>query len=141
MPTARVAFKHSTAWLSTEFGQELAMKVFKLTLEELEALVGRYKRGERKGLLKGKIDWYKVTHGGWYKTGKYDFDSMQGNGFVVPFVGLCFCYGIYIPEFRKQPTHKLGFDFNEHDEALFRADLFKKCAHRSGYKHKDRVEE
>ena len=53
------------AWLSDSFGVELALKKLNLTNEELESIVGRYTRGQRKGQLKGKLVWFKVEAGGW----------------------------------------------------------------------------
>lgn len=100
MATVTVGFSNHQAYLSTDFGLELAMKKTGMTELELEALVGRYKKGVRKGKLKGMIHWYKVTRGGWFKTGRYDFDAMQGSGFVVRYVGMCFAFGISIQPFR-----------------------------------------
>lgn len=89
----RWQYKSNYAYLSTDFGRDLAMKKFNLTLEQLEALVGRNKKGKRKGQLKGKIVWDKITKGGWVKTGAYDWEQMRGNGFVVA-PGLCFGFAI-----------------------------------------------
>ena len=100
MAHAIVGFSNHQAYLSTEFGLELAMKKTGMNEEQLEALVGRYKKGVRKGKLKGMIHWYKVTRGGWFKTGRYDFDAMQGSGFVVRYVGMCFAFGISVQPFR-----------------------------------------
>jgi hypothetical protein len=69
------------AYLSSDFGCDLAMKHFNLTLEQLEEKVGRYTKGKHKGELKGKLTWDKIEKGGWYKTGKYDEDAQQAHGF------------------------------------------------------------
>lgn len=70
------------AYLSGDFGKSYAMKVFNLTEEELTELVGVISRGKRKGLLRGKISWEKVTRGGWVKTGPYNWDTCTPCGFV-----------------------------------------------------------
>lgn len=84
-------FQFLNAYLSTDFGRDLACKKLGLTPEELAAKVGRYVRGKRKGMLKGQLQWVKVIKGGWVKTGAYDFDVMQGNGFVAK-PGISFAY-------------------------------------------------
>ena len=75
--------KYRDAWLSTDFGRDYAMKIFNLAESDLEKLVGRYTKGKRKGLLKGKIVWSHAVKGGWVKTGRYDCDMMRASGFVV----------------------------------------------------------
>lgn len=75
-------FRSSFAYLSEDFGKELAMRKFDLTEEMLEVIVGRYVRGKRKGCLKGKIIWTKCITGGWVKTGPYDFEIGQAQGYV-----------------------------------------------------------
>jgi hypothetical protein len=78
----KAQWEEKTAPLFGDFGRDYAMRHFGLTLEQLEALVGRYTKGKYKGQLRGQIVWHVVTRGGWVKTGAYDFDAMQGNGFV-----------------------------------------------------------
>jgi hypothetical protein len=83
MASYRFSAEQKQCWLSTPFGADYACKVFGLTPAELEALVGRYVRGKRKGELRGSIAWSKITRGGWVKTGAYDFDENRACGFVV----------------------------------------------------------
>ena len=71
-----------TAWLNTEFGLELACKKLGKTPEEIEALVGRNKKGKRKGQLKGQLIWYSVVTPGWVRMGFYNHEALQANGFV-----------------------------------------------------------
>lgn len=71
-----------TAYLSDEFGLNLACKKLGMTPEQIENLVGRYTRGKRKGLLRGAVQWFKITQFGWVKMGAYDHDGGGGNGFV-----------------------------------------------------------
>jgi hypothetical protein len=92
--TARAHWEIRSASLATPFGRDFAMRAFKLTENELAALVGRISRGPRKGMLRGCIVWAKTTSGGWVKTGAYDWDAQRGNGFVAP-KGLVFGHGLY----------------------------------------------
>lgn len=88
-----IQFENKYAYLNTEFGLNLACKWFNKTPEEIEEMVGRYKRGKRKGELKGKLSWYKVTQGGWVKMGRYDHDEGRSNGFVCRH-NICFAKSI-----------------------------------------------
>lgn len=76
-------FMDNYAYLSEDFGRDLALKKFDLCEEQLEKIVGRYTRGKRKGKLRGKIVWTKCVKGGWVKTGPYDFDADRANGYVA----------------------------------------------------------
>lgn len=89
----RWQYQYSGAYLNTEFGLELACKKFGLTPDQLKEKVGVYVRGKRKGQLKGKLIWAKVTKGGWVKTGRYDFETMTANGFIAK-PGTCFAFQI-----------------------------------------------
>jgi len=53
------------AYLNTDRGLAIACKAFDKTPEEIEAIVGRYSRGKRKGLLRGSIQWRRILRGGW----------------------------------------------------------------------------
>lgn len=53
------------AYLNTDRGLAIACKAFSKTEAEIEAIVGRYSRGKRKGLLRGAIQWRKILRGGW----------------------------------------------------------------------------
>lgn len=75
-------FSSHNTYLSNEFGRDFAMRTFNMTLEDLQKLVGVKTRGKRKGMLRGYIFWKKCIKGGWVKTGKYDFDTMQAHGHV-----------------------------------------------------------
>jgi hypothetical protein len=72
-----------TAWLSSDFGKNFALRVTGMTEEELECLVGRNKKGKRKGLLKGMITWQKVLHGGWYREDAYDRGGIVAPNSIV----------------------------------------------------------
>ena len=121
-----VKLNTGSTYLSTPFGLELAMKKTGMTEDQLEELVGRYKKGKRKGLLKGKLCWMKVTGGGWVKTGRYDFESMSANGFVCKDIGLCFAFGIVLEVWGSKDEYKWGDDWsdgyvNEYEQLLARA--------------------
>ena len=55
-----------SAFLSTDFGEEIARKWF--GNETVDALP-RYIRGPRKGKIKGAVTWSKVVRGGWVRVG------------------------------------------------------------------------
>lgn len=74
--TQRASTELKGARLSTDFGRDYAMRTFDLSLPDLEALVGRFSRGARKGELRGSISWGIVTVGGWVS-------EFGGGGFVV----------------------------------------------------------
>ena len=82
MPNYAV-FVDRYAYLSEDFGRDLAMRKFGLCENQLEQIVGRYIKGKRKGKLKGKIVWTKCIKGGWVKTGPYDWDVGQACGYVA----------------------------------------------------------
>ena len=103
----KASYVNNTAWLSTDFGVELACKWFNLSIEELEQKVGRYKKGKRKGKLKGLISWYKVTSCGWVSCGpKVEYPD----GFVIKHKGICFAKAIYVPNWLNPSTFIMGLD-------------------------------
>lgn len=65
MPVQYCKIRTFSCYLNTEFGLNLAKKWFDLDEAGLEAIVGRYSRGKRKGQLKGQIVWEKTVVGGW----------------------------------------------------------------------------
>lgn len=76
-------FKDGSAYLSEDFGKQLAMKKFDLTEQQLEIVVGYYVKGKRKGLLKGMLTWTKCIKGGWVRTGPYNWDVGKATGYVA----------------------------------------------------------
>ena len=65
-----------SAWLSSEFGESYARRLFGNTI--IDALP-RYVRGKRKSKLKGKLQWRKCSKGGWVRTGLYGgYGDAQG---------------------------------------------------------------
>jgi hypothetical protein len=75
--------EYKSAYLSSDFGVELAIKKTGWTLEQLREKLGVKSKGPRKGLLHGTIRWVKVVKGGWVKTGSYNDVMMRGTGFVA----------------------------------------------------------
>ncbi len=63
-PVARLEYKEG--YLSNPIIAKLACKKLNLLPEELEKIVGRYVKGKRKGMLKGKLTWKYCTSGGWH---------------------------------------------------------------------------
>ena len=98
-------FHNRRAYLSTEFGLELAKKWFNLTEEELEEKVGRFKKGKRKGLLKGAVTWFKVGNCGWVRT---DHTIEYPSGFPVKHK-IVFARGIEVDNWHDLPTPILGY--------------------------------
>lgn len=75
-----------SAYLSTEFGEEIARKWF--GDESVDALP-RYTRGPRKGKIKGAVTWSKVVRGGWVRTAR-ETASGDASGYVENRVGHIF---------------------------------------------------
>lgn len=70
------------SYLSTDFGEELLMKWLEKSnqnTDEILAKIGRYTRGKRVGKLRGTLEWYKVTAGGWdYSGGGIIYPGIKG---------------------------------------------------------------
>jgi hypothetical protein len=64
--TNRAQIDYRTAYLSTDFGEEIARKWFG---DETVDSLPRYTRGVRKGKIKGVVSWSKVVRGGWVSAG------------------------------------------------------------------------
>jgi hypothetical protein len=90
----KFSWEYKSAPLSGDFGRDYACRVFGLSVDDLEKLVGRFTRGARKGMLRGAIAWGKITRGGWVKTGPYDFDTNTPCGFVAS-PGVKFGHGLF----------------------------------------------
>lgn len=74
-----------TAYLSTDFGEEIARKWFG---DESVDSLPRYTRGPRKGKIKGAVTWSKVLRGGWVRgSGVLNGDAA---GYVETRVGHIF---------------------------------------------------
>lgn len=74
--------KTKTAYLSNDFGESYARYLFG---DKIINTLPRYIKGQRKGLLKGKLIWKKCTKGGWVKTGPYHDGGcgyVQAPGFI-----------------------------------------------------------
>ena len=77
--TTRARIETKQAYLSTNFGRSVAQLWLGMNNEIIEAIVGRYFRGKRKGQLRGMIYWKKVVSGGWVYS-----DNGQGGYVVYP---------------------------------------------------------
>lgn len=102
------------AWLSSEFGESYARRIFG---DEIVDGLERYKRGKYKGKLKGKIVWRKITKGGW----------VSGVGLASP--GTCYAHGIFEMPWGREPVLLHGYDAYDRDAA--KAGLFDKLQERS----------
>lgn len=66
MTVQRMRYEEKAGYLAgNQFILDLACRKLDLSLEQLETIVGRYSRGQRKGELRGCLKWWKVTEGGW----------------------------------------------------------------------------
>jgi len=100
------------AYLSTDFGEEMARRYFG---DEIVDEMPRYVRGKRKGQLKGQICWTKVTRGGWVKTGAYDGEAGHGCGYVERRVGKVIEVHLQIPVWGCAPEDVAIWKWSEYD--------------------------
>ena len=89
--TVRCKAQQHQGYLNNPFIFDLAIRRLEITPEQLEELVGRYTRGQRKGQLRGKLTWAKVIKGGWHTDGPSYHDSPTGH---VEYPGHTFDYKI-----------------------------------------------
>jgi hypothetical protein len=75
-----------TAYLSTDFGEEIARKWFG---DSVVDSFPRFVRGPRKGKIKGAVTWSKVVRGGWVRTAR-ETASGSAAGYVENRVGHIF---------------------------------------------------
>jgi hypothetical protein len=75
-----------TAYLSTDFGEEIARKWFG---DEVVDSLPRFARGPRKGKIKGAVTWSKVVRGGWVRTERATANG-DSAGYVENRVGRIF---------------------------------------------------
>jgi hypothetical protein len=78
--------QYRDAYLSTEFGEEIARKWFG---DESVDSLPRFVRGPRKGKIKGVVTWAKIVQGGWVR-GERETASGEATGYVERRVGLIF---------------------------------------------------
>lgn len=90
------------AWLSGEFGESYARKVFG---NEVVDALPRYVRGKRAGKIKGKITWRKVEKGGW----------LSGVGIVPP--GKTYAHGIWETPFGCESVLLHGIDATDPEKS------------------------
>lgn len=68
MSVQRALTVRHEAYLNTLFAQSFVQMKPGLNLDIIEALVGRFTRGKRKGLLRGTVIWNKTEVGGWSRA-------------------------------------------------------------------------
>lgn len=88
---AKITQNQAALW--QDFGRDLAMKMFKLTQQQLSVELGTNKRGQ----LNGFINWYKVDEPGFVPTGYRDLQNnpdQLAKGFVVKYKGETFGFNI-----------------------------------------------
>ena len=90
------------AWLSSDFGEQMARRFFG---DEAVDSMPRYVRGKRKGLLKGQIQWRKVESGGWVS----DKSATNGRGYVENRRGKIIAAELVMPQWGEAPTILLSW--------------------------------
>ena len=90
------------AWLSSEFGEQMARRYFG---DEAVDNMPRYARGKRKGLLKGQIEWRKVERGGWVS----DQRASNGRGYVERRRGKVIAADLVMPQWGEEPEVLLSW--------------------------------
>lgn len=97
--TVRATFDTKSAYLSSDFGLQLARKYF--SEEEIASLGVHGPRSKYAGKPKGMISWDKCTRGGWVSTGPY---TDQASGYVERRVGKLVRVRLETQEWRQQPV-------------------------------------
>ena len=95
--TVRARFETRSAWLSSDFGLEMAKRWF--SEEEIASLGVHGPRSKYAGKPKGQISWDKVTQGGWVSTGFTD----QAEGYVERRVGRVIRARLEAVEWKQMP--------------------------------------
>ena len=90
------------AWLSSDFGEQMARRYFG---DEAVDSMPRYVRGKRKGLLKGQIQWRKVESGGWVS----DKSATNGRGYVENRRGKIIAAELVMPQWGEARTILLSW--------------------------------
>lgn len=57
--------ENRSVYLNTPYGRSFVQRFLGLDNDIIEAIVGRYSRGKRKGQLRGVVTFVRVTEGGW----------------------------------------------------------------------------
>ena len=114
MSTRAFVCRHE-AMLSEDFGRTYAMRIFDMSEEELERIVGRYSRGKRVGKLRGSIAWWSVKSGGW----------LRGAGVVAPKTTA----GHMIVDYHGETLYAPKFNFSCAAEAFKQRRVEREAAH------------
>ena len=94
------------AWLSSEFGEQMARRYFG---DKAVNDKPRYARGIRKGLLKGQIQWRKVEKGGWVR----DQSAIDGRGYVENRRGKIIAAELVMPRWGGEPEVLLSWKLEQ----------------------------
>lgn len=85
----RASVEKREAYISSEFGEQMARRYFGDVVDTLP----RYVRGARKGKLKGRLEWKKVLQGGWVSV-----YGEAANGYVERRVNQIIRVDLNLPE-------------------------------------------
>jgi len=94
--TQRADIDYRGGYMSSEFVEGMARRYFG---DDVVDALPRYVRGKRKGQLKGRLEWQKVTKGGWVNV-----YGAAGNGYVERRVGKVIRVELNLPEWGVEPT-------------------------------------
>jgi len=70
--TTYAAFKENTAYLSGDFGEKYARRLFG---DDIVDALPRFVKGKNKGKIKGRLDWKKCVRGGWVGQGSSSYGA------------------------------------------------------------------
>jgi hypothetical protein len=101
--TQRATIEHRDGYMSSEFIEGMARRYFG---NEVVDGLPRYVRGKRKGQLKGRLEWQKVTEGGWVNV-----YGAAGNGYVERRIGKVIKVELNLPEWGAEPTPVATWDW------------------------------
>ena len=104
--TVRADIDYRDGYMSSEFIEGMARRYFG---DDVVEALPRYVRGKRKGQLKGRLEWQKVSKGGWVSV-----YGAAGNGYVERRVNQVIRVELNLPEWSAEPTAIAIWDW-EHD--------------------------
>ena len=95
-------------WMSDDFIENLARRYLG---DEVVDSLPRYVKGKRKGKLKGRLEWVKVTKQGWSRTGGRTDDG-YATGFVELRLGKVIKVDLVMPVWGKYPEAIATWDWD-----------------------------
>lgn len=75
--------EHHEAYLNTPFGRSFVQSQLGFSNDIIEAIVGRYSKGKRKGQLRGTVTWKKTVEGGWVRGQGVRYPGLQHDSIEI----------------------------------------------------------